>query len=35
MVHIYRGKSLHAFENQDRSSLNVRILTQLLIFAFW
>ena len=34
-MHIHWGKTLDAFETQYRSSFNIRILTQLLIFAFW
>ena len=35
MVHIHWGKTLDVFEKQHRSSLNMCILTQLVIFAFW
>ena len=31
-MHIHWGKALDAFKNQHRSSLNMRILTQFLIF---
>ena len=34
MVHIYQGKTLDALENQHRSSLDMCIFTQLLIFSF-
>ena len=34
-MHIHWGKTLDAFENQHRSSLNMCIYTQLLIFALW
>ena len=33
-IYIHWGKTLDAFENQHRNSLNMCILTQLLIFAF-
>ena len=35
VMHIHSGKTLDAFENQHRSSLNMHIFTQLLIFALW
>ena len=35
-MHIHWSKTLDAFENQHRSSsLNMRMITRLLIFAFW
>ena len=35
VMHIHWGKALNALENQHHSSLNMCILTLLLIFAFW
>ena len=34
-IHIHWGKTLHASKNQHRSSLNMHILTQLLIFCIY
>ena len=34
-MHIHWGNTLYAFENQHRSSLNMRNFAELLIFAFW
>ena len=34
-IHIHWDKALGAFKNQHSSSLNMCILTQFLIFAFW